>query len=555
MRRLMLRLWAIGGVMLLTASFASAASAGSWKFQPTLNAPWATEGNDAMLDSPSPNAVGLCRSAEFLAANPYLPTTNIDMIVNDASNNSGVSNFGCQTAQNETSVVVNPTNPANLVAGANDYRICCDSTGLNDGTGWAYVSMNGGASWSNVLLPGLTAETGGQGIFKKFDSAGDPVLSFGPDGTVYYANIVFSRSTPASGIAVNTSRDGGLTWSQPTMVSFSGAGNFFNDKEWIAAGPDGKVVVTWTKFDQGPHGAGYLSSPVLAAFSSDGGKTWNRQGSPVSDSTRPYDQGSLPQYAPDGTLYVAYEAGDPATGYATDQMVVARSTDNGQSFTQYPLGRVYDDVNCYPTYAGRQTLTGEQFRLNSYPSFSIDPTTGRLAVVWSDDQGAGTCGTSASSWSGVTNAVTKLVTSTNGTSFSDPRVISSGDNVFPGVAANLGKIAVSYYTRAAFIPRNSHVCHLVTGNAPGAPAATSTVDVCLGYAARSSSDDYRTETALTTEASNPYVQFANGSFIGDYTQIALGSDGLAHPVWTDFRGNVNAGGKPNQDVYTQAYRP
>ena len=56
------------------------------------------------------------------------------------------------------------------------------------------------------------------------------------------------------------------------------AGNFFNDKEWIAAGPNGKVVVTWTRFSLGPKGAGYNSSPIVSAFSKDYGKTWNRAG-------------------------------------------------------------------------------------------------------------------------------------------------------------------------------------------------------------------------------------------------------------------------------------
>jgi hypothetical protein len=50
--------------------------------------------------------------------------------------------------------------------------------------------------------------------------------------------------------------------------------------------------------------------------------------------------------------------------------------------------------------------------------------------------------------------------------------------------------------------------------------------------------------------------FADGSFIGDYSQIALGSNGVAHPVWTDFRGNPNPGGNTaNQDAYTQAFLP
>src|SRR3954452_19593696 len=237
----------------------SAGTAGGWKFAPTINAPWAQGGEDDVLDDPDPNAVGICRSSLF-ATNPYAPTTDIDAIVGDPINNSGASNFGCTTPQNETSVAVNPTNPRNVVAGANDYRHCCDFTGLNDGTGWGYVSFNGGKSWVNVQVPGLTAETGGKGNFKTVDSAGDPALGFGPDGSLYYANIVFSRVSMASGVAVSTSTDGGLTWGAPNMVAYDAAGNFFNDKEWIAAGPNGTVVVTWTRFNQGPQGLGYKAS-------------------------------------------------------------------------------------------------------------------------------------------------------------------------------------------------------------------------------------------------------------------------------------------------------
>src|SRR5205807_457243 len=146
--------------------------------------------------------------------------SNVDVIVGDALNNSGFSNFGCTTAQNETTIAVNPVNTQNLISGANDYRICCDGDGLNDGTGWAYVSFNSGATWQNILLPKLTMQTGGKGTFKKFDSAGDPVVAFSPDGVAYYANIVFSRSTPASGVVVSVSHDGGLTWSDPNLVAF-----------------------------------------------------------------------------------------------------------------------------------------------------------------------------------------------------------------------------------------------------------------------------------------------------------------------------------------------
>jgi hypothetical protein len=44
---------------------------------------------------------------------------------------------------------VNPTNPPNLVAGANDYRVCCDFTGLNDASGWTDSRGNPGVTPAN----------------------------------------------------------------------------------------------------------------------------------------------------------------------------------------------------------------------------------------------------------------------------------------------------------------------------------------------------------------------------------------------------------------------
>ncbi|HEX6498678.1 MAG TPA: sialidase family protein [Micromonosporaceae bacterium] len=525
-----------------------------WKFEPTINAPWAQEGDDDEIDDPEA-AVGLCRSAPFTTTGGYAATSDIDVITNDPVNNSGSSNLGCQAPQNETAIAVDPSNPKHLVAGANDYRVCCDSAGLNDGTGWAYVTVDGGRTWKNVQVPGLTVETGGQGAFSQVDSAGDPALAIGPDGTVYYANIVFSRSAPTSGIAVSVSHDGGLTWDAPNMVAFDNAGNFFNDKEFIAAGPNGKVVVTWTRFSLGAQGAGYKASPIVMALSRDHGHTWNRQGSPVSDSAHPYDQGSYPQFGPDGALYVAYEGGQPSTGYATDATIVARSTDDGLTFSNVEVGRVYDDLDCFPMYAGRQTLTGEHFRLNSYPTFSVDPVTGELAVAWADDQGAGNCGSGTTSFSGTTSAQVRLVTGAWG-ALSAPTTVTrgAGDKVFPAIASYHGVVTVSYYTRDYAATHNPAVCDVATGNGPGTVVVHTTSSVCLDYAARSSVDGFASERRLTSEGSNPYIEFADGSFIGDYTQAATGSDGVFHTVWTDFRGRPGVT-NANQDVYAANFRP
>ncbi|HEY3288875.1 MAG TPA: sialidase family protein [Anaerolineae bacterium] len=542
----------------IVVSAAGSVQAGSstghkWKLDPTLNAPWALESDQQPLDVPS--AAGLCRSTPFSTVGAYGPLgSNVDAIVGDALNNSGFSNRGCTTAQNETTIAVNPTNPRNLIAGANDYRVCCDFDGLNDGTGWAYFSFDGGATWGNVQLPGLTAETGGTGIFQKLDSAGDPVVTFSPDGVAYYANIAFSRVSPASAVVVSTSRDGGRTWSGPSVAAFVSAANFFNDKEWIAAGPNGKVFVSWTRFNSGPQGSSYLASPIVGSVSTDYGASWDNKNIAVSDAAHPFDQGSVPIFGPDGNLYVAYEAASPSTGYQTDAMVVARSTNNGQSFTNLELARVFDDLDCYPIYAGRQTLTDMHFRLNSYPSFSIDPSNGQLAIAWADNQGSGNCGTGASSFTGTTSNQVKLLKGTWATISSAPVVrvsTSVQDTVFPSVASASGKTVVSYYTRDYAITSTAPVCNVKTGtNIAPVPSARS---VCVDYAAKTSADSYGVQQRLSTQSSNPYIQFANGAFIGDYTQVALGSDGWAHGAWTDFRGNPGVT-PANQDVDVAAFQ-
>ncbi|HTF64232.1 MAG TPA: sialidase family protein [Edaphobacter sp.] len=529
-----------------------------WKFPATVNAPWALEDDQKPLDTPS-SAAGLCRSTPFSTTGVYGPLgTNVDAIVGDAINSSGFSNFGCTTPQNETTIAVNPTNPQNLIAGANDYRVCCDFTGLNDGTGWAYYSFDGGATWTNVQLPGLTAETGASGQFKKLDSAGDPVVAFSPDGVAYYANIVFSRVSFASGVAVSVSHDGGRSWSTPNMVRFTNAGNFFHDKEWLAAGPNGAVVVTWSRFSQGPKGQGYLSSPIVGAISKDYGKTWNRQSFPISDAAHPFDQGSQVQFGPDGSLYVAYEGASPTTDYATDAVVLARSTDEGHSFETVELARVYDDLDCYPVYAGRQTLTDMHFRINSYPSMSIDPLTGTISIAWTDNQGSGTCGGGGVSFAGTTSNQVKLIRGAWPaiTSAAVTRITTTPeDKVFPAVANMGGKAAVSYYTRDYGISSTSPVCNLQTNPDPSGITPVPTArSVCMDYAAKRSADGFLAQTRLSTESSNPFVQFADGSFIGDYTQVAIGTGGQAYGSWTDFRGNPGVT-PANQDVMIQSFVP
>jgi hypothetical protein len=497
-----------------------------------------------------------CRKAPFDGSvavfGPIVPN-EFDAIVGDTLFYFA-DGTSCYNPQNEQNIVINPSNPQNVVTSANEYRGNVHAV---------YYSRDGGQSWSNVFLPGWTRSSGGAGVFSHMDSCGDPVLAFSPDGKrLYYSGLVcnfdkFPRTM--SGVAVAVSQDGGATWAPPTMVDYRASGDFFNDKEWLTTGPGDAVYVTWTKFYQGPRGLGYLRSPIVMASSSNGGKSWSSVKA-VSDDAHPYNQGSQVLVAPNGVVYVAYEGSDPTTGYATDQIVVARSTDGGTSFVNSQVGRAYDDLDCYPLQLpgaqGRQTLTNEQFRINSFPSMAIDPTTGHLAIVWADNEGAGNCGSGGSTFSGVTSNQVKLITSADGLTWTAPTKITSGsaDKVYPSVGSNAGRIVVGYYTRAySPVPTTTdRTCGIeeldsTTGMVvPPTDPARAAAAVCLDWAIRSSDDDFAAETRVTSESSNPYILFA-GSFIGDYTGTAVAANGKAVTVWTDFRGNPGTT-TANQDV-------
>lgn len=501
----------------------------------------------ALASRPDANGmifVSRCRFAPFSTSttlyNSFAGTKTADAIVGDTTFQLA-GGTTCYNPQNESNIVVNPTNPNNVVTSANEYRIDGDEV---------YVSVDGAKTFTNVVLPGRTAATGGKGVFSKVGSCGDPALAFGPDGTLYYAGLDcnFKSGSTASGLAVSASHDGGLTWGPPVMVTFTDPNQLFNDKEWITVGPDGSIYVTWTRFKSNGALKAFAGSPIVISVSRDGGKTWSGLNK-VSDGSHPFNQGSQPLVAPDGTVYVAYEGATPSTGYFGDAIILARSTDGGKTFTNTELARAFDDYNCYPINVAqsRQTLSGEQFRINSYPSFAIDPSSGAMAITWADDQANTSCGyEKGGSFVGPTSNQVKLITSSDGIQWSSPSVITTGaaDKVYPAVGFNSGRTIVTYYTRA-FSP-NTPACQAMVQDTTTGALSTIPGPVCLDYAARSSSDGYAAETRLTTQSSNPYITFA-GSFIGDYTGAVVNSSGKGFAVWADFRGNPGVT-NPNMDV-------
>jgi hypothetical protein len=540
-----------------------------WTLQDFEDVAAANRTSGAAFGAPEVNAIVLFSQCRALTSTlyPSLAASESDAVVGDTpfafvSPLPGLSSV-CFNPQNENNIVINPLNASNLVTSANEYR---------GNVHVAYVSFDRGGSWRNVVLPGWTRDSGGQGQFSNLDSCGDPVLAFAPDGSrVYYAGLVCNFSGPGnyqlrSGIAVAWSSDGGVSWSAPTMVHYTASGNFFHDKQWMTIAADGTVHVTWTWFRQTPNGK-FGESPIyIASSNGSGGFGGPRQ---VSDALHPFNQGSNVGVAPNGTIYVSYIASTAETNFDSSALVLARSTDGGNNWTNVQGSRIYDDTNCYPrqlpgTGQGRQTLTGANFRIHAFPNMAVDAATGRVHIVWTDNRLHPGCGSASPTFDralGDTQNTVWYVRTDNGSTFTTPTALTSAvaDGVFPAIAADRGKVYVGYYTRqyaklnilATGVPQ----CRVrgVAVAQPGFPdgtlftlnygtSATPKANVCIDYAARQSVDggaSFAAEQRLSSVSSNPWTLFT-GAFIGDYTGVALDAAGRGVAVWTDFRGNPGA---------------
>ena len=169
--------------------------------------------------------------------------------------------------ENEPTVVVNPQNSMNLVAGSHFFGPPSPFTNRCV----VYHSFDGGATWSDPIpMPHLNPAS----------SCSDPVLAFAPDGSrVYYSYMdikqIFDPIPPFTltidfDIVVGYSDDGGVTWTPdpvvaldglPTVVTFfpfSITPGFSYDKNWIGThvpdddndnGNSNWVYVTATRFD------------------------------------------------------------------------------------------------------------------------------------------------------------------------------------------------------------------------------------------------------------------------------------------------------------------
>src|SRR5438477_402084 len=98
--------------------------------------------------------------------------------------------------------------------------------------GWA-TSTNGGSTWTNGFLPGITTFASPAG---SYDRVSDPSVAYDAKHAVWLINsLPLTNGGGVAGVAtvVSRSTNGGTTWGNPVIVA-TASGNSDFDKNWIA---------------------------------------------------------------------------------------------------------------------------------------------------------------------------------------------------------------------------------------------------------------------------------------------------------------------------------
>jgi hypothetical protein len=215
----------------------------------------------------------------------------------------------------ETAITVNPANPRNIIATWKQ-----DVGPFNSRDDLVASSLDGGKTWTRSTIPGLTVCTGGTA-----DTASDPWVSAGRDGTVYFGGQSGVLSPDLIAIVASHSRDGGRSWPAPATVAPRLAGN---ETPAITASPtlDGHAYMVWANFTQ------ELPRTNTLEFSrtTDGGTTWSP---PILiDQPGPFASDQAPRLLvlPDGTLLTLFARIDLEAGFGAHY--AARSLDEGRTW-------------------------------------------------------------------------------------------------------------------------------------------------------------------------------------------------------------------------------
>ena len=299
--------------------------------------------------------------------------------------------------QNETSIVLNPASPGNIVVTYNDNPVAGSTFGLG-----VSVSTDGGGSWAAQQLTAPGAITGPSGLLMA--RVFDPVSAADRAGNLFAGYIADNGVGGDSGLYVELSTDNGVSWNpvlMPVSTDIPAAPGppplsndplyRFNDKPHMVAGPAQSntavdhLYVTWIK-DRG-FNMPTPDSDIYFSWSTNQGTSWNTPAAlpTINDiGTNDLCNGPNMAVASDGTLYVAWanvDVTNPQVGLST--LVIDTSTDGGITWgTDVTVQTILASPDPLTTMPGAP----DAVNVRSYPSIGVSPTNSQhVYVVYASD--------------------------------------------------------------------------------------------------------------------------------------------------------------------------
>jgi hypothetical protein len=320
----------------------------------------------------------------------------------------------------------------------------------------SFTISNGTPLAANQVQGYDCISTGTQAMPPSWTNNTDPNADFDTQGRVYQVTLPFNafwaNLHPNSNIAISYSDDQGRHWvkgngGQP-LEQFSNSTTKtlgrVEDKQWVAVNhiPGNRfqdhVYAAWAVYDG-------QNTKIRLAVSRDRGQTFSK----AVTLSAPSNTGAVVEYvypAVDaaGNVYVAVAA-DRATGNDQKTIYVARSTDDGVTWSKFmPVASASQTSAC--------CLPNTTFRDGILEHFTASPTyPGHLYVVWED-------------WDGSQYDVKFSQSTDFGDHWTAPIVVNDNanptatDQFQPQVAAGPGgAVAVNFYDRRAACPNDPSV--------------------------------------------------------------------------------------------------
>jgi Neuraminidase (sialidase) len=374
----------------------------------------------------------------------------------------------------EPSIVINPKNPNNVVAGSV----------LN----YYHFSNDGGKTWQTDKLK------------SPYGVWGDPCLVADANGRTYYFHL--SDPTGENWISEEIldrmvcqwSDDGGMSWSDGTYFGLAHPKD--QDKEWAAVDfRTNHIACTWTQFDKYNSKDEADKSNILFAQSVDRGESWSEaiqinqfSGNCLDDDGTA--EGAVPAYGPRGEIYVAW-----SLNY---KIYFDYSLDGGKTWQE-------NDVRVSRQPGGWTIDIPGMNRTNGMPVTACDvsegPFKGAVYVCWGDTR------------NGQNNADIWITGSMDGgKTWNEPVRVNDDETERHQFLPWLSVDPITGYLYCVFYDRRN-----TTGDE---------TEVYIAY-----SKDAGQTWVNEKISGEPFTPKA-GAFMGDYNNISA-FNGMVRPIWTE----------------------